>query len=408
MTTEPSRSNRSISINTSLQKKNDENIQNIFLNNYKYYDENPEFKKITGKNYDLIISHKSTIPDLVIYNKVFNKNECFLEANANENNYFPRKPFYIKFKEKEKLEYINKTENNFSRGNSKEIKEIKNQEEIVKDIRDEDISNDGENEEEEDEDDRNDSLDNSDENNEIENKNIDNSYLDNNSSISNNNSMIKEFEFLKKNYNSNNNNGNSMIKPSESLNQSKTNNNYDYSFNFEEPNNISYDSYILNNINNIVDNKTDLSILSTRGGINNNINLQKMNLYNNINKEFFFSPSVQNILNNYKNEYLNIFANQMIILRQIELLKNVPNNEKINELEEQIINMSIFSKEGYILGSASNCFEIYEYLTLKILERNKSLAECKIYFIKKEKFIEGDNFYFLIYLFLSEISNIKI
>ena len=76
---------RSLSVNTSIQKKNDENIQNLFLNNYKYYDENPQFKKITGKNYDLIISHKSTIPDLVIYNRVFNKNECFLEANRNEN-----------------------------------------------------------------------------------------------------------------------------------------------------------------------------------------------------------------------------------------------------------------------------------------------------------------------------------
>ena len=34
---------RSLSVNTSIQKKNDENIQNLFLNNYKYYDENPQF-----------------------------------------------------------------------------------------------------------------------------------------------------------------------------------------------------------------------------------------------------------------------------------------------------------------------------------------------------------------------------
>ena len=67
-------------INTKLQKANDQNIQN-FLNNYKYYEEWPILKENTGKNVDLIISHKSTIPDLVIWNKKFNKNECFEESN---------------------------------------------------------------------------------------------------------------------------------------------------------------------------------------------------------------------------------------------------------------------------------------------------------------------------------------
>ena len=90
--------------NTTLQKANDEYIQQI-LNKYKYYDEKDEFYKNTGKDADLIISHKPTIPDLVIYNKPFNKNECFKEGNMNENNLFPRKKFFIKFNEKDREQF---------------------------------------------------------------------------------------------------------------------------------------------------------------------------------------------------------------------------------------------------------------------------------------------------------------
>ena len=63
-------------------------LSDVLLGNI--YTRGNNIKENTGKYYDTIISHKSTIPDLVIYNKVFNKNECFTEANKNENNYFPR------------------------------------------------------------------------------------------------------------------------------------------------------------------------------------------------------------------------------------------------------------------------------------------------------------------------------
>ena len=92
--------------NTQIQKRLDENIQNI-LNAYKYYDEKEEFKKNTGKDFDLIISHKSTIPDLVIFNKTFNKNNCFTDANIKEKNLFPRNQFYIRFNKKDKEKYSN-------------------------------------------------------------------------------------------------------------------------------------------------------------------------------------------------------------------------------------------------------------------------------------------------------------
>ena len=43
-----------------------------------------EFYEATGDDKDFIISHKSTIPDLVIWNKTFNKNECDATVGSNE------------------------------------------------------------------------------------------------------------------------------------------------------------------------------------------------------------------------------------------------------------------------------------------------------------------------------------
>ena len=402
---------RSLSVNTSIQKKNDENIQNLFLNNYKYYDENPQFKKITGKNYDLIISHKSTIPDLVIYNRVFNKNECFLEANRNENNYYPRKPFYIKFNEKEKYEYINKNENDKENQRTKINKVIENVH------RDEDNEDDDENEEEEEDEEKDISFENIKEN--INNLNYDlrnssqgSSYLDNNSIMSNNNSMLTEYEFLRK-CAIKNNIRNSMNKP-ESSNQSSMNY-FENSFNFEEPNNISYNSNIMNNINNLIDTKNDdaSTILSNRNRINANINLQNININDfNINNEFFDSPNIQNILNYHNNKYLNMFTNQIIILKRIKLIQNYQNllnqniEKALKELKENILDMALFSKEGNILGSSSNCYEIFEYITENILLSKKNISELKIYIIDTNELIQGDSFYFSIINFLDEISKI--
>ena len=402
---------RSLSVNTSIQKKNDENIQNLFLNNYKYYDENPQFKKITGKNYDLIISHKSTIPDLVIYNRVFNKNECFLEANRNENNYYPRKPFYIKFNEKEKYEYINKNENDKENQRTKINKVIENVH------RDEDNEDDDENEEEEEDEEKDISFENIKEN--INNLNYDlrnssqgSSYLDNNSIMSNNNSMLTEYEFLRK-CAIKNNIRNSMNKP-ESSNQSSMNY-FENSFNFEEPNNISYNSNIMNNINNLIDTKNDdaSTILSNRNRINANINFQNININDfNINNEFFDSPNIQNILNYHNNKYLNMFTNQIIILKRIKLIQNYQNllnqniEKALKELKENILDMALFSKEGNILGSSSNCYEIFEYITENILLSKKNISELKIYIIDTNELIQGDSFYFSIINFLDEISKI--
>ena len=66
----------------------------VFLDKYDKYQLGEEFKDLIKQNNE-IFSEEPLLPDLVIKNKVFNKNNCFYEANLNENNYFPRDKFKI-------------------------------------------------------------------------------------------------------------------------------------------------------------------------------------------------------------------------------------------------------------------------------------------------------------------------
>ena len=83
--------------------------------------ENPDeslYANTTEEQKDLIISKKSTIPDLVIWNKLFNKNECFVGADTNKKNDFPRFTFYLR---------LNKDKNGKNKSNkNKEKKNKKN------------------------------------------------------------------------------------------------------------------------------------------------------------------------------------------------------------------------------------------------------------------------------------------
>ena len=76
-------------------KNLDDFIQDC-LNKFKFVDPLQSFYDRTGDDKDLIISHKSTIPDLVIWNKTFNKNECFEDADTNKQNNFPRFTFFLR------------------------------------------------------------------------------------------------------------------------------------------------------------------------------------------------------------------------------------------------------------------------------------------------------------------------
>ena len=63
------------------------------------------------QNQDFIISHKSTIPDLVIWNKTFNKNECFEEGDLSKSNPFPRYKFFLHLKNSNRKKRKDNTSN---------------------------------------------------------------------------------------------------------------------------------------------------------------------------------------------------------------------------------------------------------------------------------------------------------
>ena len=83
-----------------MHKNLDNFIQNS-LNEFKFVEVRPELYDNVGNDINSIISHKSTIPDLVIWNKPFNKNECFYKnKDSTKYNKFPRVPFFIRLNNK--------------------------------------------------------------------------------------------------------------------------------------------------------------------------------------------------------------------------------------------------------------------------------------------------------------------
>ena len=98
------------------------------LDKFKFVDPKQEFYDITGNEKDLIISHKSTIPDLVIWNKKFDKNECFEEgSNCKKVNLFPRFQFYLRIKSN-KLDKDKKKEKKNEKEKDKNKKNKENKE----------------------------------------------------------------------------------------------------------------------------------------------------------------------------------------------------------------------------------------------------------------------------------------
>ena len=73
--------------NTPEQKANYEVIKNC-LDKYDIYPLNNGLKNKFEQNEE-IYSEEPLIPELVIQKEIFNKNNCFFEANKEENNYFP-------------------------------------------------------------------------------------------------------------------------------------------------------------------------------------------------------------------------------------------------------------------------------------------------------------------------------
>jgi len=411
-----------LAINTELQKKNDQIIQN-FLNKYKHYEEIPELKTNTGKDYDAIISHKSTIPDLVIYNKVFNKNDCFVEANKKENNYFPRQCFYIKFDEKEKqqskgenhleqrkkYEDVKKNEeeddedyNSDENEENEQPKEKINIEPIKQDegkkMENEEYSVDSDDEAEEEEEDENceEEINIQDSKNENMSKINDFSEVENNTIYSNNNSMYKDLDFLPSNYN--NEKKNNTMKIQELFNQSGFNF-IDNSVKTEDMYN-SFNSNIFRGIINLDESNNDgNSFLITPGNIGQNNNM------NNINNSQNF-PDTEN------NKIQKMFLEQNQIFHDLNQRNKQNNNNYANEekeLKENIIRLYLFDPQGNIIEKSKNINEMFEYLTENFIEKDKKFDGYDIYNIDEDKTVDIKFFYMSIFNFLRKIKeNISI
>ena len=116
-------------------KNLDEFIQKC-LDNFKFVEPKKELYEATGIDKDLIISHKSTIPDLVIWNKTFNKNRCFIGANSSIPNEFPRYLFYIKIKKNKKSKQLNKNNNKYLKDNAFDFDIFEGKHPVQKNIKD--------------------------------------------------------------------------------------------------------------------------------------------------------------------------------------------------------------------------------------------------------------------------------
>ena len=76
----------------SAHSRLDEFIQTS-LDKYSFVDVTQEMLDSASIYSKHIVSNKPAIPDLVIYNKKFNKNECFVEADNSKFNPFPRQNY---------------------------------------------------------------------------------------------------------------------------------------------------------------------------------------------------------------------------------------------------------------------------------------------------------------------------
>ena len=352
--------------NTQIQKRLDENIQNI-LNAYKYYDEKEEFKNNTGKDFDLIISHKSTIPDLVIFNKTFNKNNCFTDANIKEKNSFPRNKFYIRFNKKDKEKYNNLKKNkqnkqnkfNIEKNNQSEITIKENNNEKTKEVnlnvekKEDNKNKNEENEDEEEGDNEEDDEENEEKNDDDEeedekendskkdekNEESEGEEVKNNEEKKNNNENNKKSNFnipvniiSKQNDNILNNsnqnigltiNDSTACNISKTKNQNTKKNNNDNTSNFDD---TSLDGSLINNINNLME---TMSISQSQNGNESllmNTNPLNKNYVNNKNNNIEYNNTMKNLFQKLMNQYQINNNNQFNNINNNNLLGLIGNN----------------------------------------------------------------------------------
>ena len=336
----------------------------------------------TGKYHYDIISNKSTIPDLIIYNKTFNKNDCFYNSS---NNYkyikFPRIQFILRPKKVKNYNPINTYIEEKEKEETQKNMDFFKFRSIPKEIEDKYMKNDKSNND--------------------DNKNIYNELKDffkndkdetlininiNNMNINSNNNM---------NINSNNN---------MNINSS---NNMNYNINYYK--NMDYqkmDQYIQfnNHINFVLSNLYKL-MNTNRLDKNNQTSNEKKELINNsINNSINNETINKNVNDNKKVENAPSQKYEVINnnnARDNQIIKNVPiNNNEIKEevnkdadinSEESITNFeSLFinnmAKPGWKVINTENNSSMYKfnnqqlfYFLRTIINRNENVD--KLYYI---------------------------
>ena len=368
-------------------KKFDEFIQES-LNKYFYVEAWDKLYSISKKDSYDIISDNSTIPDLVIYNKSFNKNDCFLYSNK-KNKYikFPRVQFLLRPK---KIKYYNPSNTYEDKKEEKDLEFLKPFEfkSIPKEIEEK--------------------YNNINKNKKSENNNVifdelkDFMKSDNDKDNEIKVKLIKDDEQKeidnkeKGDINNNKNNENKKRKYSNNNNKNVEKNKFDAPINMKNINyntninNMVYNNYLMyqnllfknikfqnNNINNlkmndINNNKNNNDI--TRNNNANNNNMNSMSLYynnNNENKNIEFEKIINNI-----DELINKNENnrnwKVIDLRNNTIVYKF-NSEELFIFLKTIINNK--EDKNFFIGDSDtdilfNPIKIYEDLKIKYQKNN--------------------------------------
>jgi len=259
---------------TKLQKSLDTFIQSC-LNKYKPLEHpDPSLYTNTAENEkDLIISKKSTIPDLVIWNKTFNKNECFIDADIEVQSDFPRYRFFLRLGNKDKGGK-NKNEKN----KNKEKKNKKNKKD----------KNNNPNKEEDMKEETNNLI------KDFNNLNINNNKKDSINNMNNFNQVNPNNENKKKKEKKKKNNKNKEKKNKKNK-KDKNNNPNKFNLNLNNVANNKYDN--LNNMNNM-NNLNNNNPYQQKIGLDNQHMNNQMNNFNLLNNKFSMAYNNNNNNNN--------------------------------------------------------------------------------------------------------------
>ena len=389
-----------------LHKNLDKFIQNC-LNKFKFVEPEQELYDICGDNKNSIISHKSTIPDLVIWNKTFNKNECFENSDTSKISPYPRYKFFLRFnqnkdkkkksdKKKQKNKNISDQKNSSNKSDLKNISEINkekilgkstplekdNSESIVNLM--EKLNFQKNNDESARENDMEDTKE------KTEKKKCNNSSLDKNKiaddislSNKNNTDFIKSINSHHLNHSEQNN---------KKINRMTNSNN----------------KILFNNINNLRCNNSQSPQKFNNSQILKNSSFQ--NSHNNYQNSLYYESNYRNANNNLFNNKSSLFSsnksNKYSLISSINNKKKTMNDYYQNQFKQNELLMnfvySYLEKKGWIVFENNNnyicnftSFELFAFLT-NILKNNNDLKYYLVGMSDNSAMFNGEQIYIIL------------